>query len=184
MNSTPEVSNESLPAALPVRMPSLPTTRSRALSGWRTGLSTAWARAPRFIRNVAVSFPTFLFDLGLLWLLVRRAHIDYLVATIVAFLIANGISYFLARRLVFGETRRGVGVGLIYFLIVAAAGVGALTPMMWLFVTVFHIEIIVSRIASASIVGVGGYLVNLILNFRVGGRARAAGDRASKPFSG
>ena len=156
-------------------MPSPPATGGRPGKRRRARIFAAWERAPRFIRNALVSLPTFLIDLGLLFLLVRRAHVDYLVATVVAFLIANGMSYFLARRLVFGETQRGVGAGLVYFLIIAAAGVCALTPMMWLFVTVFHGEVMASRLASACIVGVGGYLVNLLLNFRVGRRVRASG---------
>jgi len=127
----------------------------------------AWAQAPRFVRNAAISFPTFLIDLGLLFLLVRRGHVDYLVATIVSFLIANGLSYFLARRLVFVETKRRVGAGLLYFLAIAALSAFALTPLMWLSVSVLHVDVILSRLGSAGIVGVGGYLLNLIVNFRV-----------------
>jgi putative flippase GtrA len=129
--------------------------------------SAAWRQAPRFVRNAAISFPTFLIDLGLLSLLVRRAHVGYLVATVVSFLVANGLSYFLARRLVFGETRRGVGIGLLYFLAIATLSALALTPLMWLSVSVFRIDVILSRITVASIVGVGGYLLNLMVNFQV-----------------
>jgi len=116
----------------------------------------AWAQAPRFVRNAAISFPTFLIDLGLLFLLVRRGHVDYLVATIVSFLIANGLSYFLARRLVFVETKRRVGAGLLYFLAIAALSAFALTPLMWQSVSVLHVDVILSRLGSAGIVGVGG----------------------------
>jgi putative flippase GtrA len=119
--------------------------------------------------------PTFVLDLGLLALLVRSAHVSYLPATIVSFLVANGLSYFLARRLVFSETRRGVGTGLLYFLVIASLSAAALAPLMWLLVGVLHFGVIVSRIGVASVVGVGGYLLNLMLNFRV------AGGRASRP---
>jgi putative flippase GtrA len=143
-----------------------------------TPLIAAWDKAPRFARNAAISLPTFLIDLGLLFTLVRGAHVAYLVATIVSFLVANGLSYFLARRLVFAETRRGVRSGLLYFLAIATLSAFALTPLMWLSVSVLHIDFILSRIATASLVGVGGYLLNLMLNFRVtratGGTARRA----------
>ncbi len=132
-----------------------------------------WGRAPRFARNAAISFPTFLVDLGLLFVLARRAHVDYLLATVISFLLANAMSYFLARRLVFAETKRGMAAGLLYFLAIAATCVCALTAMMWLFVDALHIDIILSRIATAAIVGVGGYLVNLLVNFRVGRMQRA-----------
>ena len=127
----------------------------------------AWGQAPRFARNAAISLPTFLFDLGLLYLLVRGAHMDYLVATIVAFLVANALSYFLARRLVFAGTKRGLRAGLIYFLAIAALSAFAVALLMWLAVGVLHFEVILSRIGAASIVGVGGYLLNLMVNFRV-----------------
>ena len=73
-----------------------------------------WEQAPRFVRNAATSLPTFLLDLGLLFWLVSRLHIDYLLATIVSFLVANGLGYFAARWLVFGETKRGVRDGSWY----------------------------------------------------------------------
>ena len=141
-----------------------------------TRFLAAWRQAPRFVRNAAISFPTFLIDLGLLCLLVRHAHVGYLVATIVSFLVANGLSYFLARRLVFVETRRGVGTGLLYFLAIATLSASALTPMMWLSVSVFHVDVILSRITAAIVVGVGGYLLNLMVNFRVA-RPRGAPRR-------
>ena len=127
----------------------------------------AWGQAPRFARNAAISLPTFLFDLGLLFLLVRRAHLDYLVATVIAFLVANGLSYFLARWLVFAGTKRGLRAGLVYFLAIAALSAFAVALMMWLSVSVLHFDVILSRIGAASIVGVGGYLLNLLVNFRV-----------------
>jgi len=132
----------------------------------RRGLA-AWGRAPRFFRNAAISLPTFLIDLGLLYTLVRRAHLHYLAATIVAFLVANGLGYFLARWLVFEGTTRGVRAGLVYFLAIAGLSAAAVTALMWVSVSVLHIEVIVSRIIAGTVVGVGGYLLNLMLTFRV-----------------
>jgi putative flippase GtrA len=117
--------------------------------------------------------PTFLFDLVLLFLLVRGAHLDYLAATVVAFMAANGLSYFLARWLVFAGTKRGLSAGLVYFLAIAALSAFAVTLMMWLAVSVLHFDLILSRIGASAIVGVGGYLLNLMVNFRVA-RTQAA----------
>jgi putative flippase GtrA len=141
------------------RISARPTRLGRA-HGW-------WGRIPRFVRNAAVSTPTFLLDLGLLFVLVRRAHLHYLAATIVSFLVANGLGYFLARWLVFPGARRGVRAGLVWFLAIAACSAFALTPLMWLLVGVLRLEVIVSRVVSACIVGVAGYLLNLVFNFRV-----------------
>jgi len=117
----------------------------------------------------------FLVDLGLLYVLVRRAHLHYLTATIAAYLVTNAVTYFLARRLVFEETRRGVRAGLVYFLSIGAVSAFALTPLMWLFVEVFHIDVIVSRIVAAGVTGVCGYLLNLTVNFRVARHCKVHG---------
>lgn len=130
----------------------------------------AWHRLPRFVRNALVSLPTFLLDLALLYLLVRRAHLPYLAGTLVAFFVSNVLGYLLSRRFVFEETTRPLGSGLVYFLIIAMLSAAGLTPLMWLFVTGLHLELIWSRIAAACIVGTAGYLLNLIFNFRIGRR--------------
>jgi putative flippase GtrA len=148
-------------------MPFRPTTRQLTNPAAVSGIAFAWGHAPRFVRNAAISLPTFLIDLGLLSLLVRIAHLNYLIATGVAFLVANGLGYFLARWLVFTGTKRGVRAGLAYFLAIGALSALALAPLMWLSVDVFHLDIILSRLITASIVGVGGYLLNSMLNFRL-----------------
>jgi putative flippase GtrA len=126
---------------------------------------------------VAISLSTLLIDLGLLHLLVQRARLGYLAATVVSFLVSNVLSYFLARRLVFAETNRGVKAGLFNFLAIAVLSAFALTALMWLFVSIFHLQIILSRIVAASVVGAGGYLLNLVFNFRVDGGERAPATR-------
>ena len=142
------------------------TDRSAARNVSRP-MPSAWELTPRFVRNAAISLPTFLLDLALLYLLVRRAHLHYLVATLASFLVANTTGYFLSRRLVFIGTKRGVKTGLVYFLAIAALSALALTPLMWVSVSVLHLEVILSRVICASIVGIGGYLLNLLFNFRV-----------------
>ena len=142
----------------------------RHLSGRGTlsRVSQAWGAAPRFFRNAAISLPTFLIDLGLLYFLVKDGHLNYLAATVIAFFIANSLGYFLARWLVFAGTTRGMGSGLVYFLAIASFSALALAPLMWLTVSVFHLHVIISRVVTAAIVGAGGYVLNLMFNFRVG----------------
>jgi hypothetical protein len=61
---------------------------SAVLLPWSVTIIVAKALilTPRFFRNVAISLPMFLVDLGLLYVLVRRAHVEYLTATAVSFL--------------------------------------------------------------------------------------------------
>jgi hypothetical protein len=44
-------------------------------------ISACWTETPRFVRNVLISLPTFLIDLALLYLLVRRLLPDDRLAT-------------------------------------------------------------------------------------------------------
>ena len=131
-------------------------------------VAVAWARTPRFVRNVLVSMPTFLLDLGLMVGLVQYVHLDYRPATILSFFVTHIIGYVLVRRLVFAESGRGPMSGLVYFLAIAATGVLLITPLMWLLVSAFHVEYVVSRVVAGVIVGLGGYLVNRYGIFREG----------------
>jgi putative flippase GtrA len=173
--SPPPDGDDSGVGASGTRMPADPVPpqpRPLTALAW---LSRAWERAPRFVRNVSISLPTFLLDLGLLFVLVRAAHLSYLPATILAFVVANGLSYFLARWLVFEGSQRGLRTGLVYYLLIAGGSALALTGLMWLCVSVLHIDVIVSRVLAASLTGIGGYLLNLLLNFRVSERQGRAG---------
>jgi len=152
-----------------VGMLSVRTAQRSPPRPWRISLSLAWVQTPRFVRNALISLPTFLLDLGLLYLLARQAHMNYLAATIVSFFAANGLGYFLARWFVFAGSKRSLRRGLIYFLAIATFSAFALMPLMWLFVSLLHLDVVVSRAAAASIVGIGGYLLNLTFNFRLAG---------------
>jgi putative flippase GtrA len=126
-----------------------------------------WRRLPRFARNALISLPTFLFDLVLLVLLVQWLHMAYVAATVAAFIATNVLSYFLARWLVFTESRRGLRSGLVYFLGIATLTAFLLAPLMWLLVDVVHLGYLVSRIAAAAILGIAGYASNLLFHFRI-----------------
>jgi putative flippase GtrA len=78
-----------------------------------------------------------------------------------------------ARWLVFEGAQRGVRAGLLHFLAIAALSVLAVTVLMWVSVSVLHMDVILSRIISAAVVGVGGYLLNLVFNIRVAGKGNA-----------
>jgi putative flippase GtrA len=131
-------------------------------------MGVAWARTPRFVRNVLVSLPTFVLDLGLMIVLVQYVGLDYRPATIASFFVTHIFSYALLRRLVFTGSDRAPMSGLVYFLAIAATGVLLITPLMWLLVSAFHIEYVVSRVVAGVIVGLGGYLVNRYGIFREG----------------
>jgi len=114
-----------------------------------------------------VSLPTFLFDLALLVILIQWLRMTYVIATVVAFIATNVLSYFLARRLVFAESRRGLKSGLVYFLAIASVSTLLLAPLMWLLVDVIRLGYFPSRILVAGVLGIAGYASNLLLNFQL-----------------
>lgn len=117
----------------------------------------------------------------LLIVLVRCLHWPYLAATIIAFLLVNLVSYLLARRLVFAETRRGMKTGLAYYILIAALSGAMLTALMWVLVGVLHVNYVASRIVAAGAAGIGGYLLNLVFNFRLARSSLRQTDERSKP---
>ena len=123
----------------------------------------------RFFKYSAVGGSTFLFDLGLLFLLTDIFHFNYILSAGGAFLIAVSINYFISRRLVFLGTKRPLQSGYAFFIVIAGIGALAVMALMALFVGVFHWPTLLSRVAIAGVVGIWNYLTNLYLNFKVAG---------------
>ncbi len=127
-------------------------------------------RYRRFLRYAAVGVSTLLFDLLLLAVLTEVLRVPYYLATPFAFVIASSINYTLSRRHVFSGTERGWKTGYGYFIIVAAIGAFITTSLVVLLVTYLGLYYLVARVLVAGLVGMGNYLFNLYVNFRVVGR--------------
>lgn len=123
----------------------------------------------RFLKYMTVGVSTLSFDLVLLYSLTEYAHVPYYLATPGAFLVAVSINYVVSRRLVFRGTARKVHTGYAYFIGVALAGALITTLGVTLLVTYVGLYFLVARILVAGFVGIGTYLTNLILNFKVVG---------------
>lgn len=124
----------------------------------------------RFLKYVAVGGGTFGFDLILMWLFIKLAGMPYPVAIYTAFFIAVSINYLLSRHFVFRGSGRSVEVGYVNML--GAAAVGAFITMSLTVgvVKVTDLEALAARLPVAAMVGIGNYLFNLYINFRVAGR--------------
>ncbi len=129
------------------------------------GLNTAGVI--RFLKYSAVGVSTFAFDLVLLFVLTDFLHIQYIVSTGIAFILAVSVNYFLSRALVFKGTLRSVHAGYAIFIIIAASGLLIVTGSMFVLV---GLNYLVSRVLIAGIVGVWNYLLNLYVNFKVAGQ--------------
>lgn len=123
----------------------------------------------RFIRYSSIGFGTFLFDLLLLWLFIDGFGVPTLPATAVAFLIAVSVNFALSRKLVFRGSSRTLKRGYAYFISYAAIGMTLTTLLMWILTEFTSLHYVVVRVLIACVVGIGNYLANLYLNFRVAG---------------
>ncbi len=120
--------------------------------------------------NLVVGVGTFLCDLALLYGLVRGMHLDPVLATPMAFLVAVTLNHALARRYVFRQTARGLWASLSIFLGLACLGALVSTVAMYILVTWWGVAFLLARILIAGVVGALSYLFHLYINFRVVGQ--------------
>jgi putative flippase GtrA len=123
----------------------------------------------RFLRYAFVGFATLSFDLVLLYVLTQFFGVPYYISTPLAFMVAVSVNYFASRRFVFRGTARPLHHGYAYFLLFALAGALAITLTVTLLVTYTHIHYLLARVLVAGVVGMGNYLGNLYLTFKVVG---------------
>ncbi|HVY73005.1 MAG TPA: GtrA family protein [Candidatus Paceibacterota bacterium] len=124
----------------------------------------------RFVKYSTVGVATFVLDLALLYCAVRVLNVPYYAATPCTFLIAVSVNYVLSRKFVFAKTERPTYTGYAYFISGALCGAIATTALTVALVTYLHIFYIAARVLVAALVGIGNYLFNLHINFKVAGK--------------
>jgi len=106
----------------------------------------------------------------MLYVAVSLIHIPYYIATPCTFLIAVSCNYALSRRFVFKGTGRSWHGGYMYFGVVAVSGAIVTTALVSILVSFFGLYYLFARVIVAGIIGMGNYLFNLYLNFKVVGK--------------
>ncbi|KND51020.1 MAG: hypothetical protein AB202_01255 [Parcubacteria bacterium C7867-007] len=124
----------------------------------------------RFLKYALVGGSTLTFDLTLLYIATDIFGVPYYISTPIAFLIAVSINYLISRRFVFKGTERRIHHGYVYFITIAVVGSFATTALVTALVTLTGMYYLLARILVAFVIGIGNYLFNLYLNFRVVGR--------------
>jgi putative flippase GtrA len=127
-------------------------------------------REKRFLRYGFIGFSTFILDLFLLWIFVEMIGLSYIIAAPIAFILAASINYTISRKWVFRGSKRSLHFGYLYFLKFAFLGAAITTLLMFLIITKTTFNLFTSRAIVASLVGIGNYLANLYLNFKVAGQ--------------
>lgn len=121
----------------------------------------------RFLKYAAIGISTFGIDLLLLLVFTELFTFNYLISAGVAYILAISVNYLLSRHYVFSGTLRSAHAGYAIFLVIAGIGFLIVTGCMYVFVQAFGLNLFVSRIIVAGIVGVWNYVMNLYVNFRV-----------------
>ena len=124
------------------------------------------AKIFRYIFSGGLAAATNLF---LLWLFIYPLHIHYLISTVLAFIFAFGVSFFMQKFFTFQDHgREGVhGQAAVYL---AVTGVNLLinTGLMYLFVDLAHINPIISQIIVAIMLAIESYVIYGMFIFKNG----------------
>lgn len=95
--------------------------------------------------------------------------VPYQVSTALGFIIAVSLNYLLARKYVFKGTERRLHHGYLYFIVFALGGALLITASVAFLVSILSLHYLVARVLVACVVGMGNYLFNLHVNFKVVG---------------
>lgn len=132
---------------------------------WRRRVFSAKA-AGHLLRNTVVSCCTFVFGLGVLWLLVDKGELNKLAAAGLSFLLANSIHYMFAALWIFPGSDRGLRAGYIYFIVNSLIGMVATVALFDLSMYLMGTHYLIARVAASLFAGLVVFLLNAMLNFR------------------
>lgn len=118
------------------------------------------------VRNTVVSTGVFLVGLGVLWLMVERAHMDPVLATGLSFLIANSIHYVFGRAWIFAGTERKLTTGYALFLMNALVGLAVTVGLFWVLTEYTPMNYLVARVIVSIFAGLAVFALNATVNFR------------------
>lgn len=126
--------------------------------------------AHRFLRYLTVGISTFLFDMLLIWIATSLFGVPYYISTPVAFWIALTINYALSRKYVFTGTERRVHHGYAFYIAGGIFGGLLITSAVAFLVEGLGLHYLIARCLVSACVGLGGYIFNLYINFKVAGQ--------------
>lgn len=118
------------------------------------------------VRNTVVSTGTFLSGLAVLWVLVRFAGVDEVVAAGIGFIVAQTFHYALGRAWIFPGTERGVGSGYVIFLLNGGMGLLATVTLFAALLRYTSMHYLVARVVVSVFAGLAMFVVNATFNFR------------------
>jgi len=119
-----------------------------------------------FARYSAAGISAFIFELGLLYVLLRLLEGTSYFSVAIAFVIATVFQYGICHLWVFGSSRRPMRIEYIYFASIMLSGLLWAVGLTALFVDVLGISVIISRAISGIFTGLWDFYLNARFNFR------------------
>ncbi len=126
--------------------------------------------AYRFVKYVSVGVSTFLFDMLLIYIATSLFGVPYYISTPIAFWVALTLNYALSRKYVFKGTERKMHHGYAVYIAGGIFGGLLITSAVAFLVEYVGLHFIIARCLVSACVGIGGYIFNLYVNFKVAGR--------------
>jgi putative flippase GtrA len=121
----------------------------------------------RFLKYASIGFSTFGLDLLLLLVFTSILNLNYILSAGIAFVLAITVNYLFSRRYVFYGTLRSARTGYFGFLLIASGGFLFVTGLMYVCVGRLGLNLYLSRVIVAGLVGIWNYVMNLYVNFKV-----------------
>lgn len=118
----------------------------------------------QFIRYLVAAFAGYIADFGLLYVLHEFLHVHYLLAAAVSFTIGLVVVYILSSVFVFGDSKikkKSAEIGL--FTLVGIAGLGILSLLMWVLVSLLGINYLVAKIGATVVVYIWNFFARRAL---------------------
>jgi len=160
----------------PVAHSTIQNTRRAALGGcfrrscytlfmfFRYGIRNFVTRA---IRYTASGTSTYLFDLGIVFLLATYTSINLNAIIAFGFLVGMSINFFICYFWTFRGTEQTVPRGYTIFILLALLGTFMISYGTTFVMETFDLPLLIARIIVAFCLGCMGFVVNGILNFKV-----------------
>lgn len=121
----------------------------------------------RFLKYNFIGIATFLFDLLLISFFARTLGFPDLLAVAVAFVIAATINYSINRCWAFHKTMREIVAGYAYFFMIVSVALVLTLIGTYLLTTYTELSLLLSRIVVATAIGLGNFLAQSLITFRL-----------------
>ena len=135
-------------------------------SFWFRKSSVLLLNSKKSLKYASISLTTLTFDISLLSFLLYLTDLKVFFLSGVTFFIAVSLDYLLVRKFIFHSSKREMGMGYVYFLIIALSGSIIVSGLMYYSVEILGYYYLGARLIVAIFSGLWNYSWNVILNFR------------------